>query len=458
MHIKRILTSLVLPVFLLVFATGCDKENPGAPTLDLIGLSVNGSTLSDGAMNVATTATFQLVFSTAIDPTRFPAAFSLRAANGALPGVSFSYTNASSKVSVTTTLQTGTSYTLRVEASVIGQNGGQLATPISRQFTTQDGTITEQAPCISGSADCLLQLSLSAPNGNQGNFDCYTSFPFDLEMARWERLRYAVITVHGQNRNADEYFNWMMTTLRNEGLEEDGVLISPYFKPTSEAQGNDIYWPSNNWREGQGSAGPAGISSFAVVDQIIAMLADATHFPVMEKIIVAGHSSGALFTHVYAAANQAQPQYPQLEFRYVVANSQYFYYPDDVRYDSGTGQFVTPTGCLDFNYWPLGFNQVPPYLASVTANTVDQQFISRQVTYLLGTADTVTSGTLNTADCGPVLLGENRYERGQNMFNFLETYYAGTHQHQRVIVPGIGHDAQGMFQSAPFLNWLRAEL
>lgn len=447
--------------FLLLLALAlfsCEKSEPSGPSLTAIGITVNGASLSDGAMNVPIAATFQLTFSGTLDPAKFEAAFSLRPSTGSAPALAFSYTNASSKVTISATLRESTAYTLEVQAGEIGSNGGRLENTLRRQFTSAGaGIITEQEPCTSASPNCLTTLSVQAGNGDVGDFSCYSSFPLEIDNARWERLRYALIVVHGQNRNANDYFTWMMTTLRNEGLEEETILISPFFKSATDAQADDIYWPAGNWREGQNSAGPAGVSAFAVVDQIIARLADTAHFPVLEKIVLAGHSSGALFAHAYAAANRAQAQHAALEFRYVVANSQYFYYPEDVRYDSGAGQFTAPAGCSDFNHWPLGYVATPPYLDAVSEATVDQQLINRRVTYLLGTNDTLTTGTLNTTDCGPVLLGAHRFDRGENMFRFVETFFADTHQHGKVIVPGVGHDGREMFQSGPFVNWLRDE-
>ncbi|MCB9317157.1 MAG: hypothetical protein H6569_13535 [Lewinellaceae bacterium] len=174
----------------------------------------------------------------------------------------------------------------------------------------------------------------------------------------------------------------------------------------------------------------------------------------LKNVVVTGHSSGALFTHAYAAANKSEPLYPDLDFTYVIANSQYFYYPDDVRYDENSGQFVVPTGCVAFNHWPLGFVNPPPYLTGVTEATVDQQIVGRKITYLLGTSDTVAGGTLNTTDCEAVLLGANRFKRGEHIFSLLETNYPGVHNSQKVLVPGVGHDAQGMYQSAVFRGLL----
>lgn len=440
-----------------MYACG-DKETP-ANNLSLLGITVNGTALTEGTINVANEATFRLTFSKAIAPAKFEAAFSLSSASGAVSNLSFSYSNASSAVSITATLQANTNYQLTVNTSAIGQDNASLSSAINLSFTTQDGgVITQQAPCTSASQDCFRNLSITNNTGGSANFSFYSSYPIDLDNARWEELKSAIIVVHGLNRDADNYFSYMMNTLQNQSREDETLLIAPFFKAQSDAQAGDLYWSSSAWREGQTSSNTVSISSFTVIDQVLALLADQTHFPVLEKVIITGHSSGGLFTHVYAAANRSENQYPDLAFQYVVANSQYFYYPDDVRYNESTGQFVQVNNCTAFNHWPLGFVNPPSYLNGITEATVDAQVVGREITYLLGTNDVSTTGTLNTTDCEATLLGQNRFKRGENIFRLMETNYTNTQQNEKVTVNGVGHDGQAMYQSTEFRTWLNSAL
>jgi hypothetical protein len=75
------------------------------------------------------------------------------------------------------------------------------------------------------------------------------------------------------------------------------------------------------------------------------------------------------------------------------------------------------------------------------------QFVAGEVTYLLGTLDIFTSGTLNTTDCEARLLGENRFDRGTKIYDYMETFYTGSHVHQQVNVQNVGHDAAAMYNS-----------
>lgn len=436
--------------------SACEEESPDL-SLELLGANINGIPLVDGTINVNQTVSLQFTFSKALNANSFESAFSLRSNQGLVNGLSFSYTSASSTVTVEANLEAKTVYTVSLSTVPIGQNQEILNQSINLSFTTVEGggIITELPPCLSASNDCFRSLSVNNTAGASGNFDFYSTYPLDLDNARWEKLSRAVIVVHGQNRNADDYFNYMTTSLRQENLENETIIIAPFFKAPNDAQTGDLSWSSSDWREGQNSDSNAQISSFTVLDQILAILGDTTHFPVLEKILITGHSSGGLYTHAYAAANISEPQYAHLDFRYVVANSQYFYYPEDLRFDSSTGQYIAVTNCARYNNWPLGFVNPPPYLSGVNEAQIDQQIIERKVTYLLGTNDVVTTGTLNTNDCEAVLLGENRFLRGQYIFNFIKDNYPSSPA-ERVDVDGVGHNAQSMYQSAAFKTWLNS--
>lgn len=440
-------------ICLILFS--CEKKEAEVLNISLLSTTVNGLSLVDGTVNVPTVATFEMTFSSRIDPQLFEQAFSLSADGMALSGLSFQYTNSASKAVIQATLEENTQYALRLMNAPVGQNNEVLGRELLIRFTTLDGgPITEQEPCLSATGDCYRNFSIQA-NNEEGLFHFYSSFPLNQENTRWEKLTHAVIVLHGQNRDADNYFGFMAGSLRTSGLEDQTILIAPFFKNDSDASANDLYWSSTRgWREGQASDGPLAVSSFSIIDSLIDQLANKERFPVLEKVLITGHSSGALLTHVYAAANRAEIEHTDLDFYYVVANSQYFYYPKDVRWNADALQFEEVSGCLSFNHWPLGPVNPSVYLQDVERETLEQQFLERKVTYLLGTNDVVTTGTLNTSDCEAVLLGENRFKRGENIFRLMETFYTGTHQHQKITVEGVGHNAQEMYQSTAFLQWL----
>ncbi len=454
MQMKKYLSLFVLLVFI-----SCSEEEVGDISLSLLSTQVNGAALTDGTANVDTSASFVLVFSEALDPSSFEMAFSLTGNGQEVSNLQFDYTNVSTRVVIEAHLAPDANYQLQVSTNPIGQNQEALSEALLLNFTTVagEGVITERPPCLSANQDCVETLAISNGSGSTGSLDIYSSFPLNLENARWEKLENAVIAIHGVNRDADNYFSYLVNSLTSENLTENTLLIAPFFKDDTDAQGDDLFWASSSsWREGQVSGDANQVSSFAAIDQIIEVLADSTRFPVLKNILITGHSSGGLFTHVYAIANQSESLYPDLDFQYVVANSQYFYYPEDVRYNPSNQQFEDVNNCNAFNQWPLGAVGLPAYLTGATEATLRQQMTEREITYLLGTDDVVTTGTLNTSDCEAVLLGENRFRRGENIFLLMETFYTDTHVHEKVLVEGVGHNAQEMYQSSAFRAWLGA--
>jgi hypothetical protein len=441
-----------LSILALLTAFSCNKEDTEPRIITLINATVNGSELSDGLQNVETTMNIELIFSSSIAAAAFESAFSLKAATD-MPDYELTYISQATRVRITAELQAEKTYTLQIEDAAIGQNGEQLEGGLNFTFTTaEEGIITSLPPCTSGNINCLQTVAVTADGTADLQF--YSSFPIYEEMARWESLTAAVIVIHGINRNANDYFNYLMQSLQAESLENNTVLIAPFFKSAAEAQDGEHFWSSTAWREGQQSSSSAKASSFEVVDQLIAQLANKARFPVLEKIVVTGHSSGGLFTHLFAAANTVEAAYPDINFDYVVANSQYFYYPDGQRVDENTNQLYIPAGCTGYDLWPMGYAVVPPYVGTTNTSTFNTQFVQRNITYLLGNGSGSDSA-LNTTDCYATLLGSSRYKRGENMYQYMELAYPGTHNHSRVIVDGIGHDGAGMYSSATFKTLLK---
>ena len=441
-----------LPLLMLVLTLvglSCDKE-VATPRIELFSAGLNGAALTEGLPEVPLDASLTFVFSAAVEPADFEQAFALSPAPQAL---SFRYENQSSKVVVEAMLNLQTTYQLTISRQAIGANGGQLEEDFSRTFTTvASEVVTSLPPCTSATNDCLETLAFTTPQS--GNIQFYSSFPIYEDQAVWQELEAAIVVIHGANRDPDNYFSILTATLQALDLSGRVALLAPAFRNEQEANGEEWYWSNTGWRSGNNALNPGGLSSFAVVDQLLEQLADRTHFPVLEKVIITGHSSGALFTQLYAAANAVEEQYPDLAFEYISANSQYYYYPDGRRVDESTNQLYTPTGCTGYEIYPYGYEVVPTYLSTTSAEDFNNRLLSRSLTYLLGNGSG-SDPSLNTTDCSATLLGASRYQRGANMYRYLELAFPTEHQHQRVVVEGIGHDGQGMYQSAEFRTLLQ---
>lgn len=444
----------LLPLTLLPCA--CEQELSPPEKLLLLSAGANGQILSEGAENIPLSPVIELTFSSALDPIKMGAALTISGTGGTLP-VALSYSNASSKVSVSMgTLAYGTRYQLQLTAGPLGQRGEVLEKALLINFTTiEKGLITETAPCIAATEACLQGFNIPGTGSAQGTFWFYGSYPVFQDNARWKNLRTALIVLHGQNRDADLYFTTLTSALRKEALQAQIALAAPFFRSAAEAKSGDLYWGQNDWREGKPSLTPQlPVSSMEVLDGLVKRFADSTVFPAMKNILITGHSSGALLAQLYAISNRSEQKYPHLNFSYLVANSQYFYYPDNLRFDEAKGQFLTPANCPLFNHWPLGFVNAPSYLANVSKSTVDQQMTRRNIVYVLGNGSG-PDPTLNTQNCEAQLLGSTRFKRGEHIFTFLENHYSGMHKSRKQVVNGVGHDGQGIYLSTEFADLLK---
>ncbi len=443
----KLLSKIGVFVFILL-AFGCKKDDDSSvEKISLLSISVDGATLTNNAQNISIDGTITMSFSSVIDPSAFSAQFSITS-NGGTETPTITYTNSNSKANIEVELNYSTTYTLTLNAGKIGANGEELDTPVNITFSTQESNIiTSMAPCTTPS-QCVQTIQLNGTTGS-GAFEFYSNYPIYEEDAAWENLTQAVIVVHGASHNPDDYFSYLTNTLNTESLSESTVLIAPFFRNVATNSTDDFYWSSTGWRDGKLSNNSNKISSFEVLDKIIEQLADAEHFPVLDQIIITGQSSGGRFTHIFAPSNKTHELYPNIKFDYVVSESQYFYYPDGQRIDESTNQLYTPTGCGGYEIWPFGFDVKPEYLTGVVEADFNQKFITRPITYLLGNG-TGSDPTLNTNNCSATLLGSSRYQRGENMFQYMELVYGTTHNHSKTIANGIAHDGSAIYQSSAF--------
>lgn len=325
-----------------------------------------------------------------------------------------------------------------------------------------DTTFTIEDPCLTAScAERTLSFSTTSTTNTELNVEYFSSFDLQKEAAIWGNIKAAIIVIHGNERNANEYFSWLANALISMNKQDEVVLIAPHFKLSSDTGSDDqlLFWSNDGWKRGFSSNNISStkISSFTVVDTFINMLADKAHFPFIEKVIVTGHSAGAQYSHLHAAASPAGENNPDIELQYIVANNQYFFYPGPERFSNISNSFNLPIGCDNYTEWPFGTDNPTSYMSSFSDDEIRQRFINRPVNYLLGNLDIQTGGTLNTSDCATVLLGEHRFQRGTYMYDYLGAFHAG-HAHQKFTVPNVGHNPSAMYNSTASKELIRSIL
>ncbi|MEN5147918.1 alpha/beta hydrolase [Pseudomonas orientalis] len=258
----------------------------------------------------------------------------------------------------------------------------------------------------------------------------------------------ALIIVHGRLRNAQTYLQSGIDAAKHAGVGGNTLVIAPQFLNQSDVKRNPLgdqvlQWKGNDWMAGEPSTGPGHISSYAALDQIIKHLGNRTLFPALKEIVIAGHSGGGQVVQRFALTGHDHPllQTEGISLRYVVANpSSYAYFSPQrpVPFDAAS--------CPGFNDWKYGMQNLPNYVGHQGAQQLEQAYVSRDITYLLGQQDTDPNHPALDKSCEAETQGAYRLIRGHNYVDYLKQRHPQL-GHRLVEVPGVGHDGDKMFTS-----------
>jgi hypothetical protein len=276
----------------------------------------------------------------------------------------------------------------------------------------------------------------------------YRSYPLE---GRNDRIRRALILVHGSDRDAQGYFQIGLAAARLAGALDDTIVIAPRFasrdgltcRDTLAAE--EINWPceGNSWRSG-GTASGTALTSFDLADEILRRAAAKTVFPNLTVVVVSGHSAGGQFVTRYEMANRVHDTLG-VQLRYVVANPSSYAYPDATRPDmtkvsKGAIAFrpFEERSCASYNRWPYGLAGRQGYTEKANALELKQQLAARPTTYLLGGRDVLPLDGFDTS-CAAMAQGPTRLARGRAFAAYVNQRL-GAH-HAVMVVPDCGHDA-----------------
>ncbi|HEX7390017.1 MAG TPA: hypothetical protein VF286_07885, partial [Acidiphilium sp.] len=213
----------------------------------------------------------------------------------------------------------------------------------------------------------------------------------------WRRgdpaLRCAAVVVHGRGRNADVYRDVMAASARK--ARADCLILAPHFPNEEDAPPHGfapemLRWNGTGWMGGDAAIAPAPVSSFAVLDAILARLADRARFPALERILVVGHSGGGQVVQRHAILTGMDDR-----LRFIVANpSSYAYFSRD--------------------RWKYGMEGRPDFGTAWPVAELEARYVARDVVYLLGQADCDPDHPALDRSPPAMAQGENRLERGRN--------------------------------------------
>src|SRR5438128_803835 len=300
-------------------------------------------------------------------------------------------------------------------------------------------------PCSKATDACTRWVSL----GGESRSLVYSTYPLDKKN---EKIVRALIVVHGQGRDADNYFRTSLAATFLAGAFENTIVISPRFASNNGSgcrdalAPNEVNWPcgGDSWRSGGTATNNAKLTSYDFMDEIVRELARKQNFPNLKAIVITGHSAGGQFVTRYEMANKVHESI-SVPITYVVANPSSYSYLDPER-PSGTNNELRPFGdarnCTTYDAWPYGLKSRTGYTANIADDQLKKQLAARPVTYLLGEIDILPLGGFDSS-CPAMAQGSTRLARGQAYAAYVNAKYNA--KHQVVVVPLCGHNARCMF-------------
>jgi hypothetical protein len=256
-------------------------------------------------------------------------------------------------------------------------------------------------------------------------------------------IRRAIIVIHGLNRTPHSYFTYVVEAAQREGRLDDTLILAPKFQTAQDGPRRDEHRWRHGWSQGDRSQDGPGLSSFAVVDEVIALLTQRGRFRNLEMIVVAGHSAGGQFVNRYAAGAR---RVRGVRLRWLVMNPSSYLYLDRRRPRKLGKAFAVQKGAGSYNKYRYGVERLNAYMKRRGVRRIRENLLSRKVYYLTGTSDT---GLQDLDVSKPARLqGRHRLERWRNYRAYVSLFPRWRRNATFRGVEGIGHSARGMFNSA----------
>jgi len=270
------------------------------------------------------------------------------------------------------------------------------------------------------------------------------------------QIQRVLIVIHGRLRNAETYRQSAERAAEQAGQSATTLVIAPQFLNESDIARHQLpdsllHWRGDDWMAGELSIGANPLSSYAVLDKILERLSDRQQFPTLKEVVIAGHSGGAQVVQRYALLGHDQPalQSAGVSVRYMIANPSSYAYFDDQRPVP-----FNAARCPGFNDWKYGLLKLPDYANGQPAQQLEQGYVQRNITYLLGQRDTNPHHPALDRSCAAETQGASRLVRGHRYFDYLQQRHPEGLNQQLIEVPGVGHNGDKMFTSPEGLKAL----
>ncbi len=331
--------------------------------------------------------------------------------------------------------------------------------------------------CTAARPDCTEWVTI---NGGPARFLVYRSHALSV---RNEGITRATLMIHGQNRDADNYFRHVLAAGFLAGALDDTVIVSLRFASNEGGSCQDtlaedeLGWGClgpDSWRNGGPALGNEAITSYDPVDEILRRLTVRETFPNLAAIVVAGHSAGGQYVGRYAMANRVHDKLPVTP-AYIVGNPSSYTYLDDLRptasavpasvaaappgYQAPAASkppepFVSypdAKGCSGYDDWPYGLGKRTGYAAGLSDDQLRRQVAARTTVYLLGELDILPLYGFDDS-CAAMAQGPTRLARGLAFAKHVNQRHGASNDAQ--VVPACGHSARCMFTADMSLKLL----
>lgn len=332
-------------------------------------------------------------------------------------------------------------------------------------------TVMVMGACANAEAATLKSMALSH-NGVGYSLSYYSNKTPTGGMPAIKRV---IIAMPGAGRDSDAEFTTINQQLHNSGANIAEILLlvpKPYNdedKNAGRVPANNPYWRGTGWIYGYDSIDGRQLSSFAMMDDLVAQLTTAGAYPNLTQLVLVGHSAGGQFFSRHAAlTNMHASLRSSIRAKYVIANpgSHMYFSTDRAQGPANDGAtafspYANTAACPNYNTYKYGldnFSADQPFHYPVTMGADDlfRRFAARQMYYYQGTADTVRywEGSNNPPDgnCGAVLSGDYRFARGvtNTRYQRFMAWKTGAATLDRLFrrVENIGHDTANMYRSA----------
>lgn len=267
----------------------------------------------------------------------------------------------------------------------------------------------------------------------------------------------AAIVFHGKGRNVEGYFSALERAAHEAGhVSQQTLLWAPQFLREEDAEAHHLpkqflRWHAGSWTAGESASGPLPLSTFDVIDAMLATLANRERFPNLITVVLIGHSGGGQLLNRYAIVGRSAIRMAGIHLRFVIANpSSYFYFSDDRPQRDGSFAAFHNSACPKFDHWRYGPVNAPAYVSATSPEAwrdYEQNYIKADVIYLMGTADTDPEQVDLDTSCAGEAQGSERLERGTSYFRYLKSRHPQGFTQQLWFVRGVAHVGSRMVES-----------